>query len=282
MEISDDILIKVITKNATTEEADLVEAWCNQSSENVIHFNQLQLIWKYSSVPDVSFSPNNDRAWKQVSKKINRTQSYLYLKIAASVLFIFGLSTVIRFFVLKNNTPENKIVSHTLIDSVNIKKIQSHRIIASHSVKEQFLEDSSLVTLNTNSKITYDDFASTNTRKVYLDGQARFDVIPNKNKFIVITDGLIIEVVGTNFIVNENEKENTIDIIVEEGLVKAYSNTKQTNSILISANKKYSYNTKTKTFEEITNYKKQKWWQRFFSKFKKIVNRIKFNKHKKH
>ena len=138
-----------------------------------------------------------------------------------------------------------------------------------------------MVTLNVNSEITYNDFSDTKTRSVYLNGQAQFDVVPNKNKFIVKTTELMIEVVGTHFIVNENKSENSVDIIVEEGLVKAYANTNQTNSVLISANKKYSYNTKTNTFEEIKNYKKQKWWQHFFSKLKKIVTRIKFNKHKK-
>ncbi len=281
MELSDDILIKVITGNATSEETDLVAAWRIQSSENASRFNQLQLIWKYSSVPDVAFSPNSDNAWKKVSEKITKTTSYLYLKIAASVAFIIGLSIIIRFFALKNNTSENKIVTHTLIDTVAVKKTQEHRIIATNKVKELFLEDSTLVTLNVNSEITYNDFSDTKTRSVYLNGQAQFDVVPNKNKFIVKTTELMIEVVGTHFIVNENKSENSVDIIVEEGLVKAYANTNQTNSVLISANKKYSYNTKTKTFEEIKNYKKQKWWQHFFSKLKKIVTRIKFNKHKK-
>ena len=281
MELSDDILIKVITGNATSEETDLVAAWRIQSSENASRFNQLQLIWKYSSVPDVAFSPNSDNAWKKVSEKITKTTSYLYLKIAASVAFIIGLSIIIRFFALKNNTSENKIVTHTLIDTVAVKKTQEHRIIATNKVKELFLEDSTLVTLNVNSEITYNDFSDTKTRSVYLNGQAQFDVVPNKNKFIVKTTELMIEVVGTHFIVNENKSENSVDIIVEEGLVKAYANTNQTNSVLISANKKYSYNTKTNTFEEIKNYKKQKWWQHFFSKLKKIVTRIKFNKHKK-
>lgn len=281
MEISDDILIKVITENATTEEVNLVNAWCSKSTENTSHFKQLQLIWQHSSMPAVTFNPNSNEAWTKVSKQINKPKSYLYLKIAASILFVLGLSIVIRFFLLKNNNPENKMAIHTVNDSIIVKKAEQHHIIASNNIKEQFLEDSSLVTLNTHSKITYLDFASTNSRKVYLDGQARFDIVPNNNTFMVITDELTIEVVGTNFIVNENKKENTIDVIVEEGLVKAYSNTKQANSILIPANKKYSYNTKTNTFEEIKNYKKQKWWQRFFSKLKKIVNRIKFNKHKK-
>ena len=79
------------------------------------------------------------------------------------------------------------------------------------------LMDGSLVTLNSNSSIYYYE---NNSRKVWLDGEAFFEVDKKEStnaKFWVITDDLNVEVYGTSF--NVNTKHKKTGVFLEEGKI---------------------------------------------------------------
>ncbi len=80
------------------------------------------------------------------------------------------------------------------------------------------LPDSTQIMLNANSVLTYRKLAP---RKVWLEGEAFFQVRkkPSNNaNFLVLTNDLTIEVLGTTF--NVNEKGNKTEVILEEGRIK--------------------------------------------------------------
>lgn len=80
------------------------------------------------------------------------------------------------------------------------------------------LPDSTAITLNANSVMTY---RKLNPRKVWLEGEAFFQVRKkpqNNANFLVLTNDLTIEVLGTTF--NVNGKENKTEVILEEGRIK--------------------------------------------------------------
>lgn len=83
---------------------------------------------------------------------------------------------------------------------------------------ELVLPDSTAITLNANSVLTY---RKRNARKVWLEGEAFFQVRKkpqNNANFLVLTNDLTIEVLGTTF--NVNGKENKTEVILEEGRIK--------------------------------------------------------------
>lgn len=99
-----------------------------------------------------------------------------------------------------------------------------------------FLPDSTKVTLNANSSITYieKDFY-TKSRKVVLEGQAFFDVmhtLDNQN-FRVHTSELYVEVLGTRFDVNS--RRGTTKVMLEEGKVRVdvERNNKPANTVVM-------------------------------------------------
>ena len=80
------------------------------------------------------------------------------------------------------------------------------------------LPDSTQIMLNANSVLTYRKMTP---RKIWLKGEAFFQVRkkPDNNaNFLVMTNDLTIEVLGTTF--NVNEKGNKTEVVLEEGRIK--------------------------------------------------------------
>lgn len=123
------------------------------------------------------------------------------LGIAASVLFLLGLGWI--------NSQMNQP-----------RLLQEQTI--SGEIRHIKLPDGSSVSLNGNSSIQYaENWQSGDTRKVYLEGEAFFEVEkkPSTNaKFQVFTEGLRVEVFGTSFNVNHRNEETSV--FLEEGQVK--------------------------------------------------------------
>lgn len=104
------------------------------------------------------------------------------------------------------------------------------------------LPDGSEVTLNANSSITYfdnwsDDENESNAdfvRQVWLEGEAFFSVqrhdIPQR--FVVFTDDLDVEVLGTTF--NVNSRRDRTQVLLKSGLVKLNIKDSPVNEILMN------------------------------------------------
>lgn len=83
------------------------------------------------------------------------------------------------------------------------------------------LADGSVVHLNANSSLRYPiSFIEGQQRKVYLTGEAYFDVAPDKeHPFVVHTDGLEISVLGTQFNVQSYDGALEENVVLVEGKV---------------------------------------------------------------
>jgi transmembrane sensor len=85
-----------------------------------------------------------------------------------------------------------------------------------------FLYDGTKVWLNADSRLTYpSDLGKRETRDVYLEGEAFFDVAPNASKpFIVHTASIRIKVMGTSFNVKSYKTAKTVETALVEGKVR--------------------------------------------------------------
>jgi hypothetical protein len=96
------------------------------------------------------------------------------------------------------------------------------------------LSDGTLVHLNAGSRLTFPSTFSGSTREVYLNGEGFFEVHKNeKVPFIVKTDHINIQVLGTKFNVSAYDDEQETSAILVEGKV----NVSQKNKLF--ANKQY-------------------------------------------
>jgi len=87
------------------------------------------------------------------------------------------------------------------------------------------LSDGTLVHLNSGSTIKYPIvFDRKNPRKIFLSGEAFFDVVENKNQiFTVNSESVNVEVYGTKFNFKNYPEDNSSDIVLVEGSIGLYS-----------------------------------------------------------
>jgi ferric-dicitrate binding protein FerR (iron transport regulator) len=87
------------------------------------------------------------------------------------------------------------------------------------------LSDGTKVWLNAGSKLIFPQKFTGKNRKVFLKGEAYFDVFGNKNvPFIVSTDNMNVTVHGTKFNVKDNDSDKELEVVLAEGEVRLKGN----------------------------------------------------------
>lgn len=106
------------------------------------------------------------------------------------------------------------------------------------------LPDSSVVTLNANSSISYpEDLNTRSTRAVSLTGNAFFKVMKKSShaSFEVHTESLNVTVLGTQF--NVNARSRQTEVALTEGKVKLTGNTASRQEVLLAPGEKARFDT---------------------------------------
>ena len=93
------------------------------------------------------------------------------------------------------------------------------------------LSDGSSVLLQPNSKLSYPKIFIGNQRKVYLSGEAFFEISKNPKKpFFVYANEIVTKVVGTSFRIRAYSNQPNVEVLVRTGKVKVRSNELISNS----------------------------------------------------
>lgn len=110
-----------------------------------------------------------------------------------------------------------------------------------------FLPDHTKIYLNAGSSLRYPDQFSGDKREVFLSGEAYFEVTSDSlHPFIVHTEDVAIQVLGTAFNVNAYSDEAWVKTTLVEGRVEArYGN----NSLVMKPGTQVAYNRETRTAE---------------------------------
>lgn len=108
------------------------------------------------------------------------------------------------------------------------------------------LSDGTMVWLNAGSKLIFPQKFTGNKRKVFLKGEAFFDVFKNKDiPFIVSTDQINVTVHGTKFNMRDNDSDNDTEVVLVEGAVSLKENRVMNflnKEIFLNPNQKAVYN----------------------------------------
>lgn len=104
--------------------------------------------------------------------------------------------------------------------SIPVAELQT-KIIPAGAKYTLRLADGTMVKLNSNSRLVYPDLFTDSIRKVYLEGEAFFEVERDVDRpFIIETAGAITEVLGTSFNVKAYEADPATEVSVVSGSVK--------------------------------------------------------------
>jgi len=252
--------------------------WENWFNKN--HINIKIAIDACKCIQSVKFKKNKlpeqfkNNEWALLSQKlqfgkktkIKRNKIVLMRKYVAAFVLLIGLFNVIYFSSDLFNISEE--ITYTKIYTPKGK------------IRTILLPDSTLVYLNSDTKLKYGSDFGKNNREVYLEGEAYFDVIHNPNKtFIVHTSEYDIKVLGTAFNVSAYLYDNIYQTSLERGKIsiidkKGKKSTLNPDEIhLLIRNKKQS---KIYRIENINKYSSWRKGEIFFcnQSFKNIAREL--------
>lgn len=202
-----------------------------RDEEKVEALNQL---W---SEIDVSADESTYKDLKEIHRRIKylnrKTKSgYISFLRKVAILLLPILTFSAAYFYLKNSVSDTEIVQY---------------YVPLGETKHVMLSDGTEVWINSESYLSVPKKFSSVTRSVNLIGEAYFQVAKDKKKpFIVQTNDMLIEVLGTKFNINAYPDLSEVKTTLKEGVVKVDINTeKKSDSFILSPNEELSLNTKT-------------------------------------
>lgn len=210
-------LVSTINDSSDLElEGDLFEEWNK--------FNA------YPSLPQEEI----DTLYCNLRKKMkispfNKIMQY-WGQIAASILFLFTTGLTVLYY-----------IQHQEIQTLAEQNVVVHSRDSGTSLIT--LPDGTLVHLNTNSSLTYQQNFGQDNRKVKLSGEGYFEVKKDaKKKFIVNTEYMDVTVLGTKFNLYAYEDKNIVEMALVEGRVNVSTTFPPYQTVCIKPKEKVVYN----------------------------------------
>ena len=217
------------------EERELLDQYRAQSSENasfiddnieilqhipsyentVVEFDVEQALTKVNKLKGTAKVVQMNTAKPADKKKTN------YFGWIAAAIVILGLTSLVHTFM--GDQPNTMVYS------------------TGDNTETFLLSDGSEVMLNSHSTLKLSKEFGSSLRELRLEGEAFFKVKNIDNQpFIVNTDVIAVEVIGTEFNVSNKLSHKTITVFVKEGKVKV-SNTNSGTKVLLTANQSAQY-----------------------------------------
>ena len=171
----------------------------------------LQRIWEISGRVNRYRSVNVEKAALKVQKKIhnskNKRSFIFYLERAAAILFLPLLIASLTYYFINKPAIEQRLTFNEIDNAFG-------------TVSKLTLPDGTKVWLNSGSHFRYPLFFSSKVRKVFLSGEAYFEVAHNKRKpFVVTTSDIDVMATGTVFNVMAYENEDDVEATLVSGKI---------------------------------------------------------------
>jgi transmembrane sensor len=206
-----DLLEKYLLGTCTPDEEAQVLAWAKQLPKEPVF-----------PLKDAEKTKLERRLWRRIRASTQSAQRlavvrrpWIWAVAAASVALV--LMAVNLFHTRPLSLHPNEVAMRAPSD-VEFKNTSS-------VVQKLTLEDGSAVWLQPQAKLSYPAHFEPNRRRVYLSGEARFDVKRDtKRPFTVQTGDLTTEVLGTSFVIRSHERSPSIEVAVLSGKVSVYEN----------------------------------------------------------
>jgi ferric-dicitrate binding protein FerR (iron transport regulator) len=226
----EDLIGKFIVGEASEDEIRALRDWSALSIENQKYLDDSLLIFENAQLEDNS-DFDAEMAWDKVKKQISgrgsKTRFFMPVwGIAASLTLLFAFAFLFyqSYF-----------------------KAEEFQFVSENQVLTQVLPDNTEISLNQNSnvEISYNERRRTGTIK--MEGELLINIPKDKKVEWTIQAGeVLIQDIGTVFHVKAIQESETVEVFVQEGIVKFYSNTQ--SGITLQAGEKGIYSKTNQEF----------------------------------
>jgi transmembrane sensor len=221
-----DLFIKYLQGICTEEEFDQILSWIREGSQSISGKGMVQQIWEEfepeaGPVERIKYNRILDKIHHQIN--INQNSSQLVIQKASTKYRIITILTRVAAILL---LPVLSLLLYTNLSdkdhySANLNDLEVEAPAGSRTHIE--LGDGTKVWLNHGSKLKYPYRFDGDIRKVFLTGEAFFEVAHNsKIPFIVGTNRLDVKATGTAFNVSAYPDDNAVETTLVEGKVILY------------------------------------------------------------
>ncbi|MCK8495949.1 FecR family protein [Spirosoma sp. RP8] len=160
--------------------------------------------------------PGNEEPTAPIVRRISATWYYM----AASVALLLGLLWLYQTQLNPESSTPNSYAH--LLESATQPLVEVEN--SGSQPKKVTLSDGSTIVLYKNSRLSYPKQFNTQTREVYLTGEAFFQIHKNPGKpFLVYANELVTKVLGTSFFVKAYEKDQNVSVTVRTGKVSVFA-----------------------------------------------------------
>ena len=233
-EIDEEVLVAFLKGELDAAQATAVEAWYDRSAANRRMLGQVYYILYVSDRINDAAGIDVERSLRQfkrrmhAGRRISLRRSAVRIAAAAviaAVLLAGGLTTV--------------LLSKRLAQPVTVVTQLGER-------SQVVLPDGTKVWLNSSSSVEYVAPFFSRQRRVKMEGEAYFEVEHDRRApFVVSTNGLDIEVLGTRFNIRNDDNEHRVTTVLLEGAVKAYASGREQASVRLHPAQQLVFDTRT-------------------------------------
>ncbi|WP_430812273.1 MULTISPECIES: FecR family protein [unclassified Carboxylicivirga] len=233
-------IIKVVTGKAFVgREQFLVEL--RQSEQDKAVYKRAKIAWSFLASSRQAPAYKVEQSYEALNHRIKLSKSsikQIFLFKYAAVL-VLALGIALAMFWLGQYTQRNAEWTqlHTSVEA------------AYGQIAKIVLPDSSVVWLNSGTKLTYSKNFAVSSRHLELEGQAFFQV--SKNEDIPLTvftkSGINVKVLGTKFDVSAYSDDEIVRVFLEEGAVELKKSDVQNFSHLMNPGEMMTYDAKLKS-----------------------------------
>lgn len=231
------LIQRFISGNADEEQRRILNEWMNRHPENRKLVQELKEIWQLT--PSEEFDVDVQSAWEEFQNRkaassgrefkkvgyISRKTSkkLLYAVRIAAVILVSVFAGVFMQYTLTNNDDTEQVSEFYVMQTLETEKGEKARVTFS---------DGSRVVLNSASSVRFPQEFRGEKREVYLEGEAYFEVAhAPDHPFIVYSQGVEVQVLGTEFNVQGWSEDASVEVAVREGKVEVGSSNNGTDDL---------------------------------------------------
>lgn len=230
-----DLISRFLSGEASEKETDALNSWISESPANKKVFDEYRQVWEKTGIlegkPEFDLNDEWEYFQSHIKPPVKENEFWNFLAgpkffgsfYRMAAVIAIGLILGYSIYYLSSNSSTTTFYSQN-----GREKIE--------------LPDGSLVTLNKGAEITYPKSFDSETRLVNFTGEAFFHIQKDSVRpFIIRSNNLSIQVLGTSFNVRAIPGSKEIEVVVKTGKVAIYEGSDKINGKNIIAGERALY-----------------------------------------